>query len=164
MSLPASKASRRNTLGVLLAASLIWGALMALSAVAGLLYREWESTYLIARVAALFFVSGVVAFVPAACIARRLGRNLVTERRFALSFLLLASATIGATALAYAVQYRLYYSEWHDDPFTIRWLFEVGFTTAAALYQFAAMGMSLFLPIGLIALLGASLLFAWQRD
>jgi hypothetical protein len=76
----------------------------------------------------------------------------------------LATVTIGLTALAYAIQYRLYYSEWHDDPFTIRWIFEVGFTTLAAMYQFAVMGMSLFLPLGLVALLAAGLWFARQRD
>lgn len=128
------------------------------------MYREWQTTGLILRVTALFFLGGAIAFAPAACIARRLARNLVAERRFALSFLLLAAATIGATALAYAVQYRLYYSEWHDDPFTIRWLLEVGFTTAAAFYQFAAMGMGLFFPVGFASLLGASLLFARRRD
>ena len=158
------KAGRKNEIGAMLASSLLWGALMGLSAGLGLLFREWQTSGLIGSVVVLFIFGGIVAYAPAVGIARRLGRNLAAERRFALAFLLLSSATIGVTAITYAVQYRLYYSEWHDAPFTVRWLFEVGFTTAAALYQFAVMGMALLFPVGLVALLGASLLFALRND
>lgn len=144
----------------LAAAALAWGLAMAASAWIGLHWREWESGERIGDVAFLFFACGLAGFPLAMVPAQLLARGWSPERRFALAIIGLATTTIGLTALAYAIQYRLYYSEWHDHAFTIRWIFEVGFTTLAAIYQFAVMGMRLFLPVGLVALLVAGLWFA----
>lgn len=140
--------------------AVLWASAMAVSAWFGLSWRVWENGSRIAAVVALFFFCGLATFPLAIWPASWLARQWTPERRFALAFLALASVTIGLTALCYAIQYRLYYSEWHDYPFTVRWVFEVGFTTLAAMYQFAVMGMPLYFPIGFIALTVTALWFA----
>ena len=82
------------------------------------------------------------------------------ERRFAACFLGLSLATIGVTAAIYALDYRQYYSAWHEETFTITWMFQFFFTAAVALIQFAVLGVRLFFPLGFIALFVASLWFA----
>lgn len=137
---------------------------MGLSAWLDLWRLGWESGERIYDVVALFFLCGLVAFPVAIGLSSWLARGWAVERRFAVAVLALSVATIGLTALIYAIQYRLYYSQWHDHPFTVRWVFEVGFTTLAAMYQFAATGMRHYFPIGFVALTMASVWFARLRN
>ena len=60
----------------------------------------------------------------------------------------------------YALDYRAYYAEWHADTFTRIWFLQFAHTIAAALYQFAVLGLRLFFPVGFAALLVASFWFA----
>lgn len=141
-------------------ATLGWSAFMAASAALSLSLSGWQTQAHIARVALLFGLGGLFAFPPAILLAGWLGGRWTGTRRFALAMVALAVATISVTAMLYALQYRLYYSEWHDNVFTVRWMFEVGFTTLAALYQFAVLGMRHFLPLGLVGLAVVSIGFA----
>lgn len=164
MSLVTLPAKDRLTLGGVLAGAFLWACAMAASAWAGLTWREWENSASITRVAALFFAGGLFAFPLALLPAGWLSSRWARQRRFALAVVALGFITIAATALLYALHYRLYYSEWHDHAFTFRWVLQVGFTTLAACYQFAVMGMRLFVPVGFCALLAAALWFARQGD
>jgi hypothetical protein len=74
-------------------------------------------------------LGGCLAFAPAIWIGRLLSRGRA-DAGFAATFLALTILTVGVTALLTALQYRQYYSTWHDHPFTIRWVFEFVFTTA----------------------------------
>ncbi len=74
-----------------------------------------------------------------------------------------AAATIAVTAAFYAFQYRSYYSAWHAETLTITWMFQLVFTTLAALYQFAVLGIRLFFPFGFVALFAAAFWFARRR-
>lgn len=148
----------------LAAGAVLWAGAMGLSAWLGLWRLDWQSGKRIADVAQLFFFCGLAAFPLATWLSAWLARRWSAEQRFAIAFLALAVTTIGLTAVVYAIQYRLYYSEWHDHPFTMRWVFEVGFTTLAAMYQFAVTGMRLYFPLGFAALLLAGFWFARQRD
>ena len=64
------------------------------------------------------------------------------------------------TSAIFAVIFRQYYAQWHGDPFTRIWLVQLVFTTASALYQFAVLGIRLYLPVGVIFLFAASWLLA----
>lgn len=156
--------ARKPGIFALVAGALVWGVVMAASAWLGLWWREWETGDHIFRIVLLFFIGALVAYPLAIAAARWLAADWSSNRRFATAFLALAAATIGVTAGLYALQYRLYYSEWHDDHFSIRWGFELVFTTLAAIYQFAVMGMSLFLPLGFLALIVASYRFARRTN
>lgn len=138
-----------------IAGSLTWAVLMAAAAWLFLLLDGWKSSSSIAFVIAFFAVGGCLAFAPAIWIGRLLSRGRA-DAGFAATFLALAILTIGVTALLTALQYRQYYSAWHDHPFTIRWTFEFVFTTAAAIYQFLVLGLRAYFPIGFVALIAAS--------
>ena len=75
---------------------------------------------------------------------------------FAAYFLGLSLATIGITAPLFAFDYRQYYSTWHEEAFTVTWMFQFVFTTAGALVQFAVLGVRLYFPLGFLALFVAS--------
>jgi hypothetical protein len=96
-------------------------------------------------------------------VANRMAARWRPGPRFALAFLGLSLLTIGMTATIFALHFRAYFAEWHDDELSVRLAFETGFTLAAAVYQFLVLGLRLYLPIGVIALLGASWAFATKR-
>ena len=62
--------------------------------------------------------------------ALRLARENRPSAAFAACFLGLSLSTIGVTAVLYAFDYRQYYSAWHEEMFTVTWMFQFVFTTA----------------------------------
>ncbi|MGB6117200.1 MAG: hypothetical protein WBF87_03185 [Mesorhizobium sp.] len=141
--------------GVALSGSVLWSMLMALLALNGLVVLGWKTPGHIALVAAVYAAGGFLAFAPSVWLGRLLGSRR-REAVAAATFLALATATIGLTALLFALQYRVYYAQWHGDTFTVRWAFEFAFTSAAAVYQFLVTGVRLYMPLGLLALFGVS--------
>jgi hypothetical protein len=135
--------------------SLIWALLMGAAAWLSFILSGWQNVEQVTFVAAFFVTGGFLAFAPAIWIGRFLSRGR-TDVGFAASLLALAILTVGITALLTALQYRQYYSTWHDHPFTIRWCFEFVFTTAAAIYQFLVLGLRAYFPCGFVALIAAS--------
>ncbi len=131
--------------------SLFWSVLMASSAGTALWLNQRTTGPAILTLVMLFGSGGLAAFVPSITIANFF-RLSDRKRRFAAAFVSLTICTVGLTALFYALHFRFYFSQWHADPFTTRWAFEFAFTIAAALYQFAVLGLRLFFPVGLIAL------------
>jgi hypothetical protein len=140
--------------------ALLWATAMAASASGDLWWRQWETPAKIREIGLLFGFAGLLAFPLALIAARLVSAGRSAEIRFAAAFVSLTVASVGVTAFCYALQYRGYYSEWHAEAFTLRWVFELVFTTLAAGYQFAVMGMPLFFPIGFGVLAVAALWFA----
>jgi hypothetical protein len=147
-------------LGQALLGAVLWAAIMAVSAGAGLWLRAWETPGRIAEVATLFACGAALAFPLGLYAARLVGLGRNREVRFAAAFLALAAATMGVTGLAFALLYRSYYAEWHAEAFSMTWGFQFFFTTAAAMAQFAVLGVRLYFPVGFLALLAASTWFA----
>lgn len=139
---------------------LLWGAAMGASALLVLLLENWETPQKIRTVAALFALGGAIAFPFGLILARFLSYRRQRETAFAIALLSLAAATIAMTAGFFALQYREYYAEWHADAFTRIWFLQFAHTVAAALYQFAVLGLRLFFPLGFVALLVGSFWFA----
>lgn len=148
--------TRRQTL----AGGALWALATTASAAFGLLLDGWHTPQKILSVCAIFAAGGALAFPVALWLARLLASGRRAEQVFAATFLCLVMATIGFTGGLYALQYRLYYSEWHAPAFTKLWLIEYVFTVAVALYQFAVLGIRLYFPFGIVALFTASLWFA----
>jgi len=93
--------------------------------------------------------------------ARRLANDPARlEAAFAAAFLCLTVFTIAVTSMIFALILRNFYAQWHGDPLSKLWLVQFAFTTASALYQFAVMGIRLYLPLGVMFLFGASWLLA----
>ncbi len=141
----------------LLIGSIAWGGIMSASAAVAVWQRGWQNETAILSVAALFALGGLVSYLPAILAAGFVSRRSRSDTRFAAFLVTLAVATIGATALLFAMHYRLYYSSWHEPALTIGWIFQFVFTSAVAIYHFAVLGVRMFLPIGLPALLAVSL-------
>jgi hypothetical protein len=137
-----------------------WTLVVTAGAAAGMLTRGWETPEKIAAVAVLYAVGAAIAFPLALFVARFIAHGRSAEAAFAAMFLALALSTVGVTALIFALDYRSYYSEWHEDFGTITWIFQFVFTTAGAVVQFAVLGVRLFFPAGFVALFVASLWFA----
>ncbi|MBL8584896.1 MAG: hypothetical protein JNL61_22035 [Rhizobiaceae bacterium] len=146
----------------LAAGSLVWALLMGASAWLSLTRAGWQTTQAVGTVAVVFAIGGLIAF-PLAIAAATLTGAQRPEKRFAAAFVALTVFSSGLAAALYANQYRLYYSEWHGEPFSKLWTHQIVFTTLAAIYQFLAVGMRLYFPLGFAALFLASLWFARRR-
>jgi hypothetical protein len=93
-------------------------------------------------------------------LARFLSHRRQREAAFAAALLSFAAATACVTGGLYALDYRAYYAEWHAGAFSYTWFLQFTHTVAAALYQFAVLGMRLYFPFGFVALLVAAAVFA----
>jgi hypothetical protein len=148
--------------GRALAGTLLWTAAMAASAALNLALGHWATPAKIRVVALLFAAGAALAFAPALFAARLLSLGRGGEVAFAAAFACLLASTIGFTGLLFGLQYRLYYSDWHDPVSTHLGLIEFVSTIAAGAYQFLVLGVRLYFPFGFVALLLFSLWFARQ--
>ncbi|SFT81175.1 hypothetical protein SAMN05518861_105289 [Mesorhizobium sp. YR577] len=138
----------------------LWAVAMAGSALFNLMLDAWETPEKMRTVTTLFAAGGFLAFPLGLWGAAFLSQGKRAETAFAAAFVSFAVATIGVTAVLYAIQYRLYYAQWHADAFTVIWAFQIVFTGLAALYQFTVLGIRLFFPVGFVVLFIAALWFA----
>ena len=143
-----------------LGGALLWGVAMGASALLVLVFENWETPQKIRTVTALFALAGALAFPFGLTLARFLSYRRGQQTAFAAAFLSFAFTTACATGGLYALDYRAYYAEWHADMFSRIWFLQFIHTIAAALYQFAVLGLRLFFPVGFVALLVASFWFA----
>lgn len=142
--------------------ALIWAVLMSLSATLNLIAEGWQSSDSIRDVALVFAAGGAVAFPLGVTAATLVSRGRRAETRFAAAFLALVVATIGATTAIYALEYRVYYAQWHAAAFSVTWTFQLVFTSLVSTVQFAVSGLPLYFPVGFLAVPLAALWFARQ--
>lgn len=151
---------------LLLGGSLIWAGAMAASAWIGLTMRQWALPVHLDTVVLIFFAGGMLALVPGWWLARSvaLWRGFSASQRFSAHFLAWTFLTVGITAFIHSQIFRAYFAEWHEPFGTKIWVLQTVFTSLAAIYHFLVMGLTLFLPLGLPALLLASLWAARKPD
>jgi hypothetical protein len=149
--------------GTALVGALLWAMAMGASALTGLWLDNWETPEKIRFVVLLYAMGAAIAFPVGLFAARLISLGRPSEVAFAAAFVCLLVATLAFTSGLFALQYRSYYAEWHAEAFTVRWAFELVFTSLTALYQFVVLGIRLYFPIGFIALACASLWFARQQ-
>lgn len=153
-------ASARSPLPGLLLGAVAWGLLMAAAALLGLYLRFRLQTAHLQELMLLYFAGGLLAWLVAVPVGRFFAFRRSPETRFAAFFLTLTCATILATTFLFAMQYRLFYSQWHQPFGTRIWVLQFLFTSASATYQFLVLGIRLYLPLGLVFLIGASVFLA----
>ncbi|MDK4737647.1 MULTISPECIES: hypothetical protein [unclassified Rhizobium] len=137
-----------------------WGVAMASSALSVLYLRNGLLTSHLPALMAVYFFGGALAWPFTLPLARLLAHRRPLEARFAAFFLALSLGTVAMTAFLFALDYRWFYARWHAPFGTLVWAFQFAFTSASALYQFAILGLGLFLPFGFIFLVMASLYLA----
>lgn len=144
----------------LLAGGLAWGILMALSATVSLYMRNRLETFHFQQLVVLFFTGGLLAWPFIIVCARLVGRGKRMDTQLAACFVLLAAGTIAMTAFLFGLGYRNFYSQWHEPLFSAMGLRQLFGTFVSAVYQFAVLGLGLYLPVGLPVLAAASLWLA----
>jgi hypothetical protein len=147
------------SLRLALGGALLWGLVMGVSALTNLMLAEWATPLRIREISLLFIAGGAFAFPTALYLARFLCLGRGREVAFAAMFVCLLATTIAFTSSLHA-SLNWFLAERHTATFSRDWLTELFFTVAAALYQFAVLGIRLYFPIGFAALLLASLWFA----
>jgi hypothetical protein len=148
------------SLPIYLGGALGWGLLMAGTAFLSLKMQGRAENFHLEWILAVFFAGGLAAWLLVLPVARFLTRRRTTETRFSAHFALLSLGTIVVTAVFFALDYRLFYAQWHHPPGTRIWVYQFVFTSAGAIYQFLVMGLGLYLPVGLPLVAGASLWLA----
>lgn len=137
---------------VALAGPVVWGAAMAVSCGIGLYLRHRGQTDHFGQIVLYYFVGAFIAFIPALTLARFLSFSKPVTSRFCAVALCLCLVTYGITALLFAVQYRIFYAQWHEPFLTRIWFFQQVFTTLGAIYQFTIIGLWLYFPVGILSL------------
>ena len=137
-----------------------WGLLMAACALLSLWAQGRSQSFHLEKILAVYCIGGFCAWLCALPVARVFTRHRSVETRFAAHFVLLSLGTVALTAFVFAMDYRLFYAQWHQPFGTRIWLLQFVFTAAGAAYQFLVMGLGLYLPAGLPVLAGASLWLA----
>ncbi|WP_376741447.1 hypothetical protein [Sinorhizobium psoraleae] len=151
--------SRPKTREVLIGAP-GWALAMAISAWLALWLRGTEVAFHLTDILLLYSLGGLLAWPPSLFAARFSAHGRAVETRFAAFLLCLIAGTVGTTACLFAFDYRIFYAQWHADTGTRTWLLQFLFTSLAALYQFLVLGVRLYLPLGIVALVAASLWLA----
>ncbi len=147
----------------LLSLSLGWAAAMMASAGLNLFLLNRAPDKNTQLLVLFFGLGGLIAFPLTAYLMRWMPLNWRTGQRFACAFIVLLVTTLGLTSFIFALQFRVYFAQWHDNEYSIRLVFETVFTILSAVYQFLVLALRLYLPLGLVALLGASWTFATKR-
>lgn len=138
----------------------VWALWMALSAWHALWLREHDATFHLQSVLYLYALGGFIAWPLALSAARYVARDRAVETRFAAFLLCLAVGTVATTGFLFCLDYRMFYSQWHAAAGSRMWFFQFIVTSVSAFYQFLVLGLRLYLPLGAIALVLASLWLA----
>jgi hypothetical protein len=148
----------RKTLPVVIAILVgapVWGICVSAVLFISLWMTDRLETGHLTALMVVFATGAALAWVLSVVALSALTRWLVLSAasRAALAACGLGLATIGVTALLFALDYRAFYARWHADAFTRDWILQFLFTGASAVYQFLVLGLRLYLPLGPLLLL-----------
>ncbi|MDZ7926083.1 MAG: hypothetical protein U5L46_02710 [Agrobacterium sp.] len=135
-----------------LLAPLVWAATSAATATLGLYLRNRLETDHAADIAVLFFCGGLLGWPLAMVALRLLPTSTSLPLRIAASCLAIAFFTIAVAAASFALQYRIFYAQWHAPALSRIWFFQQFFTALGAVYQFCVLGLGLYFPFAAVPL------------
>lgn len=133
---------------------------MAISAWFALWLSDRDAAFYLRNILLLYAFGGLIGWPPSLFAARCLAKDRAPETRFAAFLLCLTGGTLGVTAFLFAIDYRAFYAQWHATAGSPTWFLQALFTSFSAAYQFAVLGIRLYLPLGGIAVVLASLWLA----
>jgi uncharacterized membrane protein len=137
-------------------AMLGWGAVVPLCIVGDYLLWRHMLPLGLTRLTFIFGLGGALAAPIALWCAKIIARKNANSA-FAAMFMILSTSTIGLTAMIFAIDFWSYFSQWHGEVFSRLWVIQFVFTFGSAIYQFMVSGLRLYLPLGLVALILASM-------
>lgn len=145
---------------VVLFGSFAWGIVMAASAALSF----WiDNGLLLANplgLIAVYFYGGSLAFAPGLWLAVLLSGRSGAGSRFVCATVVILLATHTMTAGIFALQYRVFYAHWHAAFPSIVWFFQLGFTSAGAVFTFTVSSLHYYWPFSCLAFAGFGLWFA----
>lgn len=133
-----------------------WATCSSLTASLGLYAQNRLETDNFTSIVLLFFLGGLLGWLLASVAFSAISPARSLAFRFAAACSLIAFFTIAMTALLFALQYRVFYAEWHAPVFSRIWFFQQLFTSLGAIYQFSVIGLRLYFPYALVPILVAS--------
>ncbi len=141
-------------------ASLVSGLGTLGSAWAGLAAQGWTDQDKLVAALWPYGLGGALGGAAAGFAVRYLLGADSTGRRFALALAVHAVIGIGMTMLLFALQYRLYFAQWHSDAFTLTWVFQTVFTTIGSFYLFFSTGLVLLVPWAILCWIAMAAMLA----
>lgn len=141
----------------ILAGAFAWGAMMAACALASLVLDQQRGlNHHVALIAAYYLAGGFLAYVAAWPFVSWAASRLSAPLRFGFAAILLTGFTLASTASVLALDYRIYYSQWHAAMFTKTWFYQQVFTALGSTYQYLVIGSRLYWPLAPVFLLATS--------
>ncbi|MGH6762861.1 MAG: hypothetical protein ACRECW_14875 [Phyllobacterium sp.] len=142
----------------LVAGSIFWAALMAASATLVLTLWNWRSPDQVNLIIALYFIGGLLAWPLAVFMLKFTAPHRSRETAFTSAFIFFSLSTIATTTALFIVQFQMFRMSLHDHHTLLN--AKTVWSVAMTVYQFAVIGMRLYLPFGLFVVLGASWWYA----
>lgn len=105
-------------------------------------------------------VGGALGGIAAGLAVRYLLRTDSAGQRFALALAVHAIIGAGSTMLLFALQYRMYFAQWHSDVLTLTWAFQTFFTTVGSFYLFMSTGLVLLVPWAILCWISVAAMLA----
>lgn len=136
----------------------LWGPLIAVMIALPLYLKGHRSTHDMQMVILLCVLGGSIAAFLTRIFARLLTKNRAKTARFAATLGLLSAGTVATTATLFALQFRTYFSQWHEEILTVEWVFQLIFTMAYSGYIYGSTALHLLIsPMNVVILI----LCAW---
>jgi hypothetical protein len=140
-----------------------WGAILMISALAGIWLRNGLIVANPFAIGSVFFYGGALAFAPSFWLAALILRRRAAIVRFIGCTLIIAFGSHLATSAIFALQYRVFYAHWHASFPNIVWFFQLAFTSAGAVFTFTVGSLHYYYwPVSCLAFLGFGLWFAFR--
>ncbi len=133
----------------ILLGALGWSVCSAASAAIGLYARNRLETDHVADIITLF------GWLLALAALRVLPALKSQQLRLATACLAIAFFTLAVAAALFALEYRIFYAQWHAPTFSRIWFFQQLFTSLGAIYQFVVLGLGLYFPFAALPLVPA---------
>ncbi len=140
--------------------TLFWAVAMLVASLGGQWYYFREATSNGAAIAAVYFAGGLFAWPFALFFARLVALHSGTVPRHLAAFASLLGCTLAMTAFIFSQQFRSVFAHTHQPITTITGIFQFTETSASGVYQFLVVGIRLYFPLGILALILASLWLA----
>lgn len=142
--------------GALILPALFWAlACFATGLVALVFARGWSLGPQTFYVSLVYGAGAALAVWPSAYFSRLFSSNRSLWRLALMVFLLIGFTTF-LTACILALQHRAYFAQWHGEPLSRLWLWQQAFTGGAAVYTYVVLGLRLYVPVALFALVVTS--------
>ena len=140
--------------------SAAWGIIVAITTMAGMWLRNEMISANLLAIASVYFYGGSLAFAPGLWLGEFLFGRAGRALRFFGGTLVIALAVHTATSGIFALQYRVFYSHWHNSFPSVVWFFQFGFTTVGGVFTFTVGSLAFYWPFSCLAFLGFGLWFS----